>query len=144
MKIYAAYGSNMNDEQMNKRCPEARKIGVGKLKDYKLVFRGKGNANIEKSQGQEIPIILWLINNNCEKELDEYEEYPNYYTKKDIEVITEDSEGIAMVYIMTKDYANTIKGPSEDYYNLIHKGYISNNLPTENLEKALNERLIIL
>ena len=31
-KIYAAYGSNMNIEQMSKRCPKAILLGTGKLK----------------------------------------------------------------------------------------------------------------
>ena len=144
MKIYAAYGSNTNDEQMRKNCPGARKIGVGKLKDYKIVFRGKGHANIEKLQNHEIPVVLWFVDDICEKYLDIYEEYPNYYTKIESEVIVEETTYTAFVYIMTKDYANTIKGPDNEYYNLIYQGYIDNNIPISNLEKALNERTIIL
>ena len=39
-KIYCAYGSNMNLEQMSHRCPNAKVIGKGKLENYKLTFRG--------------------------------------------------------------------------------------------------------
>ena len=37
-KIYGAYGSNMNLEQMAHRCPKAKVIGSGILQDYKLTF----------------------------------------------------------------------------------------------------------
>ena len=37
---YIAYGSNLNREQMAKRCPDAKVIGSGMLKDYELLFRG--------------------------------------------------------------------------------------------------------
>ena len=33
--IYAAYGSNMNIEQMKYRCPESKIIGNGKLQGWK-------------------------------------------------------------------------------------------------------------
>ena len=57
--IYIAYGSNMNIEQMKRRCPKAIPIGKGILKDYKLVF--KGVADVIKSPGDEVPIAIWKI-----------------------------------------------------------------------------------
>ncbi|HIS18262.1 MAG TPA: gamma-glutamylcyclotransferase, partial [Candidatus Coprovivens excrementavium] len=38
--IYFAYGSNLNIEEMNKRCPSSNILGSTILKDYKLVFKG--------------------------------------------------------------------------------------------------------
>ena len=64
--IYIAYGSNMNIEQMKRRCPKATPIGKGILKDYKLVF--KGVADVIKSTGDEVPIAIWKrICNNRSK-----------------------------------------------------------------------------
>ena len=37
---YIAYGSNLNREQMAKRCPDAKVIGSGMLKDYELLSVG--------------------------------------------------------------------------------------------------------
>ncbi|MEG0578694.1 MAG: gamma-glutamylcyclotransferase family protein, partial [Niameybacter sp.] len=34
-KIYAAYGSNTNLEQMSHRCPAAKVVGTGIVKDYR-------------------------------------------------------------------------------------------------------------
>lgn len=38
-KYYLAYGSNLNVEQMKRRCPNAIKIGATYINDYKLEFR---------------------------------------------------------------------------------------------------------
>ena len=38
-KLYVAYGSNLNLEQMARRCPTAKVVGIGVLKDYQLTFR---------------------------------------------------------------------------------------------------------
>ena len=54
--IYIAYGSNMNMEQMKRRCPKATPIGKSMLKDYKLEFRGV--ANIIECPGENVPIAL--------------------------------------------------------------------------------------
>ena len=39
-KYYIAYGSNMNLKQMAERCPTAERIGIGKVKNYELQFKG--------------------------------------------------------------------------------------------------------
>lgn len=42
--LYAAYGSNLNIEQMAKRCPKAKISGVGYVEGYILTFQGKKNC----------------------------------------------------------------------------------------------------
>ena len=49
-KFYAAYGSNINIQQMSGRCPEATICNNGFINGYKLTFRSGGFANIEKSE----------------------------------------------------------------------------------------------
>ena len=39
-RLYIAYGSNLNLEQMAFRCPTAKVVGKSELKDYELLFRG--------------------------------------------------------------------------------------------------------
>ena len=39
-RLYMAYGSNMNLEQMADRCRTAEVVGKGILKNYELLFRG--------------------------------------------------------------------------------------------------------
>jgi gamma-glutamylcyclotransferase (GGCT)/AIG2-like uncharacterized protein YtfP len=143
LKLYVAYGSNMNLEQMKYRCPRAKVIGNGTLKDYKLAFRGKykGVANIEPCKGREVPIVLWEITEQCEAALDKYEGYPNLYIKKDVEVITGDKAAKAMVYVMKDEYTNKPAAPTEYYFNVIAKGYIDNTIDLKALQIAYSECL---
>lgn len=140
-KIYAAYGSNMNLEQMAIRCPNAKVIGTGILKNYKLTFRGLGRggvANIEYSKGSRVPIVLWEITSECEVALDHYEGYPSLYTKRIVEITCKDKSRIkAMVYVMAKRYENYPSEPSETYFKVIRDGYKANGLSIKKLNEAL-------
>jgi len=53
-RLYIAYGSNLNLEQMKRRCPTAEVVGAVELKNWRLWFR-RGNhgavATIEWSGG---------------------------------------------------------------------------------------------
>ena len=140
-KIYAAYGSNMNLDQMTYRCPNAKVVGKGKVRNYKLTFRGINNgvANIERSQGRIVPIVLWEITPECEKALDQYEGYPRLYVKKDIRVVTEDGGVTAMAYVMAKDYEKLPAEPTKYYLNIIWKGYVDNKIMLINLREAVAE-----
>lgn len=142
-KIYGAYGSNMNLKQMSSRCPNAKVIGKGKLKNYRLTFRGinTGVANIEKMQGREVPIVLWEITPESEKALDIYEGYPRLYVKKEVEVETKDGNIKAMVYVMTEQYEELPAQPSKYYLDVIWKGYRDNNILLRTLREAVAENI---
>ncbi len=133
-KKYIAYGSNMNIEQMSRRCPNAKPIGKTVLKNYKLVF--KGVADIEKSESEEVPIVVWEITKECEKALDIYEGYPRLYRKEYVPILINGKTELAMVYVM--NYAKGAK-PSEYYYNVIKQGYKDFDINIAPLEKALKE-----
>ena len=63
-KIYLAYGSNLNLDQMAYRCPTATILGTSELKDYRLRFRGGHGgavATVEPYEGGSVPILLWAI-----------------------------------------------------------------------------------
>jgi gamma-glutamylcyclotransferase (GGCT)/AIG2-like uncharacterized protein YtfP len=143
VKLYVAYGSNMNLEQMSHRCPKAKVAGIGILKDYKLTFRGryKGVANIENCKKESVPIVLWEITEDCETALDLYEGYPNLYIKKEVEVFINDKPRKAMVYIMTSEYADMVAAPTEYYFNVIAGGYSDNGIDLKPLQIAYTECL---
>lgn len=122
---YLAYGSNLSEKQMAKRCPDAKIVGKTMLKDYQLVFRT--HANVEKHKGAKVPALIWDISEKDEKRLDRYEGYPKYYIKKSADVRMTDLNGkktkkiSAMLYVMNgkPDKAR----PTWDYYNTIAEGY---------------------
>ena len=86
MKLYFAYGSNLNHEQMQLRCKDAEYIKNIFLESYKLSFcavsRDYGVANVVKKSGSKVPGGLWKISEEDEKVLDDYEGYPNLYSKE--------------------------------------------------------------
>ncbi len=66
-KLYIAYGSNLNLEQMSNRCPTAKVVGTSEIKDHKLVFRGPhahAVATVEPCKGESVPVLVWQITPN--------------------------------------------------------------------------------
>jgi len=123
-KIYIAYGSNINTEQMSHRCPDARVIGTSVIPDHKLVFRGHTEgavATIEPEEGSSVPVLVWKISKRDEAHLDMYEGFPRLYIKKDYRIQLNGETVTAMAYIMTP---GRIEGrPSPYYFNVIAEGY---------------------
>lgn len=123
-KIYLAYGSNLNLEQMANRCPTAKVIGTSKLKDYQLLFRSNTRSNcvatVEPLKGSSVPVLLWEIKARDEAALDRYEGYPWLYRKETVTVDLEGKEVEAMVYIMNEGKLGV---PNRYYYNVILEGY---------------------
>jgi gamma-glutamylcyclotransferase (GGCT)/AIG2-like uncharacterized protein YtfP len=123
-KVYLAYGSNLNLEQMGFRCPDAGVIGTTTLKDYRLIFRGNrqnGVATIERKKDSSVPVLLWGITEQCEKSLDRYEGYPRLYRKKKLTVSLDGEDVEAMAYIMNE--GPPLAMPNAYYYATILEGY---------------------
>ena len=87
-RLYFAYGSNINLEQMAVRCPAAQVVGPAVLDGYELLFRGNrrgtGVATIEPLPGSQVHGLLWKLTPECERSLDVYEGYPRLYEKENI------------------------------------------------------------
>ena len=97
-RLYIAYGSNLNLEQMAFRCPTAKVVGKSELKDYELLFRGGRRgavATVEPKAGSTVPVLVWEIQKKDEASLDLYEGYPNFYDKQMLEI--ELDEGICSI-----------------------------------------------
>lgn len=131
--IYAAYGSNLNHAQMAKRCPNAEFIGIGKIKNHRLVFRRV--ADIEYDRGSSVPVGLWRITEACLKSLDAYEGYPSLYERDTFTVHKRNGSTMdAIAYYMNSvDYGS----PSITYFGAINQGYQDCGIAPEALDKAL-------
>ena len=131
-KIYLAYGSNLNHQQMAQRCPNASYLGNTMLEDWRLIF--KSVATIEKGLGKYVPVGVFQITDACEKALDIYEDYPQLYNKKELDVILDGTQVTAMTYIMVAKYG--IAPPSRKYFNVISEGYKDCDLNSDFLFEA--------
>lgn len=127
--LYLAYGSNMNIEQMLRRCPGARVLRAVTLQDWRLEFRGV--ATIVPHAGARVPCALWEITEACEAALDRYEGYPRLYRKETVEL---PDGSVAMVYMMN---GGVIAPPTDVYYETILKGYTEFALNVRYLNEAV-------
>ena len=147
-KYYIAYGSNLSIEQMKVRTPDAVIVGTGILKDWRLLFRQF--ATIKKCKGFSVPVLVWKISEQDEKNLDHYEGYPRFYVKKNLTLAVTSLDGqdlgkiTAMVYVMTKK-ATEARGvnplPSKYYYFVLDAGYKTFGFDGKILDEALMEAI---
>ncbi len=140
MGIYIAYGSNSNLTQMQRRCPDARRLGTAVLEGYKLTFKGDSGeyyATIEPSEDSEVPVVVWELSEQDEEELDEYEDYPLMYEKKYLTITLNGKPYEAMTYVM---YDYLMYGePQEGYCAEIAEGYRQNGFDLAVLQRAVEE-----
>lgn len=141
MKLYVAYGSNLNIEQMGMRCPDAVIVGKGIIPNYALKYRGSKTgayATVIREKGAQVPVVVWKISPRDEINLDRYEGFPTFYYKKRMRVVMDNGNGIyGMAYIMNDKAQPGI--PSNYYVRTILTGYLENGLDVNVLIDSLEE-----
>jgi len=139
-KLYIAYGSNLNLTQMADRCPTARVIGSGEMKDWRLLFRGSragAVATVEPEKGSSVPVLVWEITSADEAALDRYEGWPFLYRKETVRVKINGRTIKAMVYIMNE--GRPLGQPGCYYYSVILEGYKEAGFDMDILRRAATE-----
>jgi len=136
-RLYIAYGSNLNLEQMSQRCPTARAVGTSVLKDWRLLFRGQHTgsvATVERFHGDYVPILVWQLEPQDEAALDRYEGWPHLYRKETLRIRLNGKTVEAMIYIMNEVRPYGL--PSPYYFSTIRDGYVSAGFDIGILRKA--------
>ncbi len=140
-KLYIAYGSNLNLEQMKRRCPTAEVMGTSVLHDWRLRFRGgalSAVATVEREKGSTVPVLVWKLQPKDELALDHYEGFPSFYRKETLRITMGGKRVRAMIYIMN-EAGHPYGAPSEYYLDTIQQGYKSAGFDTEILHKAVKD-----
>lgn len=139
-RLYFAYGSNINLDQMAYRCPNAAVLMPVVLPGYELTYRGGGVATVIPQKDSEVLGLMWSITPECERSLDRYEGYPSFYHKTDVAVTDPKTGKIyhAMMYEMDEKYRQPCL-PSASYYGGIVQGYIQNGMDTRPLYRSLKK-----
>lgn len=146
---YFAYGSNMNLNQMAKRCEKGYTfIKKVCLKDYEFRYDGysvhwKGAvANVINAKGKEVWGGLFEINKRCLSKLDKYEGFhgkklsSNSYNKEKMTVHDTDGKAyVAFVYFRTGEKEHN---PSDDYRETVLKGAYDCDLPEKYINDYIN------
>lgn len=138
-RFYITYGSNLNLEQMKRRCPTAEVVGTAVLTNWRLWFRGGTHsavATIERERGFSVPVLVWKIQPRDELALDRYEGWPFLYRKETLRVTVNGKRIYAMVYIMN-EAGHPYGVPAVDYLNIIREGYKSAGFDQQTLDDAV-------
>lgn len=139
-RLYIAYGSNLNLEQMAQRCPTAEIVGATFLRNWQLMFRGGDTsvATIERQPGHKVPVLVWRLQERDEAALDLYEGYPHLYRKEMLYLTVGGKRIHAMVYIMNEE-RHFYGTPSAGYFATIREGYESASFNIGILRQAVLE-----
>ncbi len=131
--LYFAYGSNLNFERMDIRCPTAKAFGRAMLAGYQLVFDRV--ATLIPKEDASTPGFVWEIDEEAELSLDLYEGYPLFYRKEQVIVQMEDGTAQnVMVYLMN---TNGYSLPPQTYLDIIIYGYEDAGLDSSYLQDGL-------
>jgi len=136
MPLVFAYGSNLNRQQMKRRCPTAVKVGPLYLPNGRLTFRSVADVTIDPDG--KIPGGVWRISSADEVALDNFEGVGRAYKKKNIKLSIKggQSERCVVYQMLARD---GVAPPSEEYFNLILDGYKFFGLDPAPLYEALSE-----
>lgn len=143
--LYLAYGSNLNLSQMAQRCPGAKALGSGELHGWRLAFRGAQRGyylTLLPEPGGSVPVGVWAVTPGDVERLDQYEGYPEFYYKTELDVdylhrSGEKRSARALVYIMRVGYGPG--APTLEYYEGCLEGFSSFGLDTSGLQRAYLE-----
>ena len=123
MALYAAYGTNMDPDQMVQRCPHSPVRGSGWLAGWRLTFGGEevgwegSLATIVEEPGSAVYVMLYDVTRTDEEQLDSWQGAPlSTYSKIKVRASTLDGDVLAWTYVL-----NAYEGglPSARFLGLI-------------------------
>lgn len=124
MEPYIIYDHNVNISEMLKKCPNAKLIGTGIIKDYELSFRGTwycAYATIERKRGSYVPAVMWELDKFDKSNLDIFQGCPSVNIKSYTTMQMDNGHAIeASVYLMNSGQLNL---PSSNYFKMMQQGY---------------------
>jgi len=123
VELYAAYGSNMDPEQMALRCPHSPQRGTGWLEGWRLTFGGAdigwegAMATVVEDRSNRVFVVLYDITETDARALDSWDGATlGYYRKLKVRVETLDGDVLAWLYVL-----NAYEGglPSARYLGIV-------------------------
>ena len=138
MALYAAYGSNMDPDQMAQRCPHSPLRGTGWLEGWRLTFGGADLGwegalpTVVEDADHRVFVSLYELSEPDEMSLDEWDGVSlGYYRKARVRVSTLDGEVLAWLYVLN-DYEGGL--PSARYLGMMADAAEAAGAPSDYLE----------
>ena len=134
-QYYFGYGSNLSQEQMVIRCPEAKYYASGTLSGYSWLINTRGYASIKPSDSDFVLGEIFTLSQQDVDYLDIYESVEEgMYLKSNLSVETSKGTIDCLVYIASD---STPGIPQDEYIERINLGIKSANLPDDYVQKAI-------
>ena len=143
-----AYGSNLNEARMKKRCPKAEVFGTTVIPGYRLLFKKSltgSYATIEQDANCSVPAVVYKMTGEDELKLDRFEGHPKYYYKREFLLPVWGLTGRkklrrnCIAYIM-HEY-RLLAEPEEEYFELLDSGYDRWGFEKNCLVKAMEDSI---
>lgn len=100
MPLYFAYGSNMDEAAMLRRCPASKPVGVARLMRHRFIIFDEGYASVVRDPQRAVWGMVWELAFADVPALDRYESLSTgLYTKVVQPVVTEQGPRRAIVYV---------------------------------------------
>ncbi|HVA61263.1 MAG TPA: gamma-glutamylcyclotransferase [Mycobacteriales bacterium] len=107
MTLYAAYGTNLDPDQMSERCPHSPSRGTGWLDGWRLTFGAEelgwegALATVVEDPGSRVFVMLYDVNERDQSGLDGLEGGDTgLYRRIRVRVATLDGEILAWLYAL--------------------------------------------
>jgi len=106
MALYAAYGSNLDPQQMLGRAPHSPQRGTGWIIGWRLTFGGEdlgwegALATVVEEPDSQVFVALYDVPPQDEKELDHWEGGDTVYRKIRVRVHNLEGEVLAWLYVL--------------------------------------------
>ena len=135
-RLYFAYGSNMNEDQMNTRCPKSKALAIGTLSKHKFLINSRGVATVIPDENHSVFGVIWLLSPGDEISLDYYEGVKEkVYYKKSIRVRVLNDQFPALIYI-ANDVVSGV--PRQGYLEKVIEGAQTFNANQEWVQELRN------
>lgn len=142
MALYAAYAGNLDPHRMAKRAPASPPAGAGWLRGWRLTFAGSELgwqgplATVVESEGSEVFVMLYEVNQADEHSLDEWEGVALGMWRK-IRVRVDSMSGSQLAWLYVLDgYEGGL--PTRDYLQLIADAAHAGGAPADYVAGILN------
>lgn len=135
MPLYFAYGSNLAVEQMYTRCPSARVVSVGCLREFRLDFTryssgwGGGVADVLPDKNCEVWGLVFEVSEAELKTLDTFEGVPTAYIRFEVCIYTTEGN-LPKVWVYAVREKQPFTPPTTQYMRIIKHAAMKWQFPT--------------
>jgi gamma-glutamylcyclotransferase (GGCT)/AIG2-like uncharacterized protein YtfP len=121
MFYYFAYGSNMDEDQMEYRCPGARLLHKVTIPDYTFRIDSRGVASIIPKRGAKVTGLLWEINKYHILSLDRFEGIKGRYYRRVAVPLEHEGRTITAIAYLSNSNCDRQYTPKPGYMEKIIK-----------------------